>query len=51
MRYGLADGNEKSRDAIAKELGLSWQRVQKLETDGLQRLQREGRLEALHDAA
>ena len=32
MRYGLSDGIEKSRDAIAKELGLSWQRVDKLET-------------------
>ena len=51
LRYGLSDGVEKSRDAIAKELGLSWQRVDKLETDALRRLQREGRLEALRDAA
>jgi RNA polymerase sigma factor (sigma-70 family) len=51
MRYGLSDGIEKSRDAIAKELGLSWQRVDKLETEALKRLQREGRLEALRDAA
>jgi RNA polymerase primary sigma factor len=51
LRYGLSDGVEKSRDAIAKELGLSWQRVDKLETDALQRLQREGRLAALRDAA
>ena len=52
LRYGFSgDGVEKSRDAIAKELGLSWQRVDKLETDALQRLQREGRLEALRDAA
>jgi RNA polymerase primary sigma factor len=51
LRYGLSDGVEKSRDAIAKELGLSWQRVDKLETDALQRLEREGRLEALRDAA
>ena len=51
MRYGLSDGIEKSRDAIAKELGLSWQRVDKLETEASKRLQREGRLEALRDAA
>jgi len=52
LRYGLgADGAEKSRDAIAKELGLSWQRVDKLEREALQRLEREGRLEALRDAA
>jgi RNA polymerase primary sigma factor len=52
LRYGLSeDGVEKSRDAIAKELGLSWQRVDKLETEALNRLQREGRLEGLLDAA
>ena len=51
LRYGLSDGVEKSRDAIAKELGLSWQRVDKLETEALDRLQREGRLEGLLDAA
>ena len=51
LRFGLADGQEKSRDAIAKELGLSWQRVDKLERDALQHLQQAGRLEALRDAA
>ena len=51
LRFGLADGQEKSRDAIAKELGLSWQRVDKLERDALQHLQQGGRLEALRDAA
>jgi RNA polymerase primary sigma factor len=51
LRYGLSGGVEKSRDAIAKELGLSWQRVDKLETEALNRLQREGRLEGLLDAA
>ena len=51
LRYGLADGQEKSRDAIAKELGLSWQRVDKLERDALQHLEQSGRLEALRDAA
>ena len=50
-RFGLADGQEKSRDAIAKELGLSWQRVDKLERDALQHLEQGGRLEALRDAA
>jgi RNA polymerase primary sigma factor len=50
-RFGLADGQEKSRDAIAKELGLSWQRVDKLERDALQHLEQSGRLEALRDAA
>jgi RNA polymerase primary sigma factor len=51
LRFGLADGQEKSRDAIAKELGLSWQRVDKLERDALQHLEQGGRLEALRDAA
>lgn len=51
LRYGLTDGQEKSRDAIAKELGLSWQRVDKLERDALQHLEQGGRLEALRDAA
>ncbi len=51
LRFGLADGQEKSRDAIAKELGLSWQRVDKLERDALQHLEQSGRLEALRDAA
>jgi RNA polymerase primary sigma factor len=51
LRYGLAGGEEKSRDAIAKELGLSWQRVDKLERDALQHLERGGRLDALREAA
>ena len=51
LRFGLSDGEEKSRDAIAKELGLSWQRVDKLERDALRHLQEEGRLQALRDAA
>jgi RNA polymerase primary sigma factor len=51
LRFGLADGQEKSRDAIAKELGLSWQRVDKLERDALQHLEQGGHLEALRDAA
>ena len=48
---GSPTASEKSRDAIAKELGLSWQRVDKLERDALQHLQQGGRLEALRDAA
>jgi RNA polymerase primary sigma factor len=51
LRFGLSGEEEKSRDAIAKELGLSWQRVDKLERDALRHLQQAGRLEALRDAA
>jgi len=51
LRFGLSGEEEKSRDAIAKELGLSWQRVDKLERDALRQLQQGGRLEALRDAA
>jgi RNA polymerase primary sigma factor len=51
LRFGLSGEEEKSRDAIAKELGLSWQRVDKLERDALRHLQQAGRLEGLRDAA
>jgi RNA polymerase primary sigma factor len=52
LRYGLADdGEEKSRDAIAKQLGLSWQRVDKLERDALRHLEQNGQLDALREAA
>jgi RNA polymerase primary sigma factor len=51
LRYGLSGEEEKSRDAIAKELGLSWQRVDKLEREALRRLEQGGRLEGLRDAA
>ena len=52
LRYGLVDdGEEKSRDAIAKQLGLSWQRVDKLERDALRHLEQSGRLDALREAA
>jgi RNA polymerase primary sigma factor len=51
LRYGLSDGQEKSRDAIAKELGMSWQRVDNLERQALKQLEQGGRLDALRDAA
>jgi RNA polymerase primary sigma factor len=51
MRFGLGDDEEKSRDAIAKQLGLSWQRVDRLERDALRHLEEEGGLQALRDAA
>jgi RNA polymerase primary sigma factor len=51
LRFGLADGEEKTRAAIARQLGVSWDRVQELEHEGLRRLQRKERLEDLHEAA
>jgi RNA polymerase primary sigma factor len=52
LRYGLSDdGEEKSRDAIAKELGMSWQRVDNLERQALKHLEQGGQLDALRDAA
>ena len=52
LRYGLSDdGEEKSRDAIAKELGMSWQRVDNLERQALKQLEQGGQLDALRDAA
>ncbi len=51
LRFGLADGEEKTRAAIARQMGVSWDRVQELEHEGLRRLQREERLEDLHEAA
>jgi RNA polymerase primary sigma factor len=51
LRYGLTGEEEKSRDAIAKELGLSWQRVDKLERDALRHLEQGGQLDALREAA
>jgi RNA polymerase primary sigma factor len=51
LRYGLSGGEEKSRDAVAKELGVSWQRVDNLERQALRHLEQSGHLEALRDAA
>jgi RNA polymerase primary sigma factor len=51
LRYGLSGSEEKSRDAVAKELGVSWQRVDNLERRALQQLEQGGRLDALREAA
>ena len=52
LRYGL-DGDEepKSLAAVGRHLGISPERVKKLETDALERLAVERELEALREAA
>ncbi|MEX2211342.1 MAG: sigma-70 family RNA polymerase sigma factor [Gaiellaceae bacterium] len=52
LRYGL-DGDEEphSLDAIAQRLGISRERVRKLEIDALERLSMRRELEALNEAA
>ena len=39
LRFGLADGEEKTLDATGKELGMTRERVHELESDALRRLQ------------
>jgi RNA polymerase primary sigma factor len=51
LRFGLADSDEQSPDAIAKQLGLSGDRVEDLERSALRRLRRVGRLDAHREAA
>ena len=52
LRYGLnGDSDPLSLDAIAREIGLSRERVRSLELDALERLSMTRELEALHDAA
>jgi RNA polymerase primary sigma factor len=51
LRFGLADSDEQSPNAIAKQLGLSGDRVEDLERRALRRLRRVGRLDAHREAA
>jgi RNA polymerase primary sigma factor len=52
LRYGLdGDRDPLSLDAIAREIGMSRERVRSLELDALERLSMTRELEALHEAA
>jgi RNA polymerase primary sigma factor len=51
LRFGLADGEEKTIEAIAKELGITSDRVHQLEDDALRRLRLGRRAEAFREAA
>jgi RNA polymerase primary sigma factor len=51
LRFGFADGGGKSLEAIGKELGVSGDRVRRLEQDGLRRLLHGRRLDAHRQAA
>jgi RNA polymerase primary sigma factor len=51
LRFGLADREEKSLEAIGRELGLPGERVQHLEQKALRRLRQRRRLDAHREAA
>lgn len=51
LRFGLADGNEKTLDAIGKELGITTENVHRLEDNALRRLRLDERLEVAREAA
>jgi RNA polymerase primary sigma factor len=51
LRYGFAEGEGKTPDAVARQLDMTARQVRELEDDALQRLGRARRLEALRDAA
>ena len=52
LRYGLdGDRDPLSLDAIARQIGMSRERVRSLELDALERLSMTRELEALHEAA
>jgi RNA polymerase primary sigma factor len=51
LRFGLADGEEKTPDAIGRQLRISRQRVHELEDRALRRLRLGRRSEALREAA
>ena len=52
LRYGLeGDSDPLSLDAIARQIGMSRERVRSLELDALERLSMTRELEALHEAA
>jgi RNA polymerase primary sigma factor len=51
LRFGLTEGEEKSLEAIGKQLGMPGERVYRLEQDALRRLRRGRRLDAHREAA
>jgi RNA polymerase primary sigma factor len=51
LRFGLADGKEKSLAAVGRLLGISSERVHQLETTALRRLRQDDRLEDTREAA
>ena len=51
LRFGLIEGEEKSLEAIGKQLGMPGERVRRLEQDALRRLRHGRRLEAHREAA
>jgi RNA polymerase primary sigma factor len=51
LRFGLADGEEKSLQAIGRELGISADTVHQLENDALRHLRLDDRLEVTREAA
>jgi RNA polymerase primary sigma factor len=51
LRFGLADGEEKSLDAVGKKLGIPGERVQRLEQDALRQLRHGRQLDSHREAA
>jgi RNA polymerase sigma factor (sigma-70 family) len=51
LRFGLADGQEKSLQSIGRELGISADRVHELESEALRQLSLDDRLEITRKAA
>ena len=51
LRFGLADGKEKSLAAVGRQLGISSERVHQLESTALRRLRQDDRLEVTREAA
>jgi RNA polymerase primary sigma factor len=51
LRFGLADGQEKTLDAVGRELGISKERVHQIEDDALRQLRADGSLEIVREAA
>jgi RNA polymerase primary sigma factor len=51
LRFGLGDGNEKTLDAVGKELGITTENVHRLESNALRRLRLDERLEVAREAA
>jgi RNA polymerase primary sigma factor len=51
LRFGLADGEEKTPGAIGRELGITSERVHQIENDALRRLRLHRRADVLREAA
>jgi RNA polymerase sigma factor (sigma-70 family) len=51
LRFGLADGEEQSLEAIGKKLGIPGERVHRLEQDALRQLRHGRRLDSHREAA